>query len=129
MKACRLLGRVPPFVSDFSIATELYAYGLGDVGSQRSAAASESAGCELNASFACGAFSCSTLISRSNRSAMGGRVRRPAPITMTSQRLSLRASETWASIVACLSLAEYEPYSLNPSACRANRLVLLSHEI
>ena len=62
MKACRLLGRLPPFVPDFSIATELYAYGLGDVGSQRSAAASESAGCELNASFACGAFSCSTLI-------------------------------------------------------------------
>jgi hypothetical protein len=78
------LGRLPPFVSDFSIATELYSDGLGDVGSQRSAALSESAGCELNASFACGAFSCSTLISRSNCSAMGGRVRRPAPITMTS---------------------------------------------
>jgi hypothetical protein len=37
-------GRLPPFMSDFSIATELYSDGLGDVGSQRSAALSESAG-------------------------------------------------------------------------------------
>jgi hypothetical protein len=52
--------------------------------SHRSAAASESSGCELKANLARGAISWSAFMTRSNFSAMGGRVRRPAPTTITS---------------------------------------------